>query len=222
MQLARGDIGSALMTLEAADKPFEIRSIVWELLENSLLYGECNNRTIGTNRLIFSLGLHQPDSVLHELLSSPRACPDIVRECLAPYAIFYEFKKLQGGEMLSEAASLLSSLIQFAYLPGRFVGLLIGEWLPLLDNQNSVSLKVEDVVGTLNVLYKWQNDHERFAKGIDMLNMQLQIVRDGYIFDKDDWKVRYKDDIAKPEDVIQIFRTASARKISRAFLEESV
>ncbi|KAK9473076.1 nucleoporin Nup85-like protein, partial [Dipodascopsis tothii] len=199
-QLQAGDVGGALVSLDAAGKAPQIRAVVWDLLEEGLVYGAA-----------------EPDAVLGAMLAAPDACPPLVRECLAPYAVFHEFVAARADGRAAEAGHLLASLVQFPYMPPAIVGLFVGEWLTLLDKTCAAAVAVDDLVATLNVLYVWQKDSLGACRAT--IDRALGAARDGLVTDPADWRLRFADRVASPDDLIKTFRIAAAHKIARAFLD---
>ncbi|KAK9246500.1 Nup85 nucleoporin-domain-containing protein [Lipomyces tetrasporus] len=200
LQLSRNQFGSALEWLDSIGNGHEIRAIAWQLLESSLLNG-----------------LTLPDSILQQYLPSPQLCPGLIREFIAPYAIYFAFKNhLKEGNIV-DAAQYLASLIQFSYLPGRFFGALLGELIPLLDRRRPRALPTAELIAIMNCLYQWEKDAGKRAEGIQFLEVCLSATREATDLAEDDWRIEYPNIAA--QDVIKLVRSKLIKELSRAYLE---
>ncbi|KAK7206062.1 Nup85 nucleoporin-domain-containing protein [Myxozyma melibiosi] len=180
LQLSRNEIGSALHWLSSVHNYVDTRAVVWTLVERSLLQG-------GACPL--------PDAILGEFLTSPGLCPDVIREFIAPYAIYYSYRQQlmqissscseedeeeeEGGRgSLKEAAMHLASLIQFAYLPRKYALALIAELLALLqlapnfaDERagSGMLLPIADMSQIMTLFYKLEKDKREFSQSFEFL-----------------------------------------------------
>ncbi|KAK9333167.1 Nup85 nucleoporin-domain-containing protein [Lipomyces starkeyi] len=200
LQLSRNQVGSALEWLDSIGNSLEIRAITWQLLESHLLKG-----------------LTLPDAILQRYLVSPHLCPAMIREFIAPYATYFAFKiHLNEGDIV-EAAQYLASLIQFAFLPGRFFGALLGELLPLLDRSQPRALPTSELIAIMNSLYQWERDTRKYTEGIQFLAKSLSVMREAADTAEADWRVEYANVSAK--EVITLVRSKLVTEVSRAYLE---
>ncbi|KAK9376883.1 Nup85 nucleoporin-domain-containing protein [Lipomyces chichibuensis] len=200
LQLSRNQVGSAIEWLDYIGNSLEIRAITWQLLESHLLKG-----------------LTLPDAILQRYLLSPHLCPAMIREFIAPYATYFAFKiHLNEGDIV-EAAQYLASLIQFAFLPDRFFGALLGELLPLLDRSQPRALPTSELIAIMNSLYQWEKDSRKYTEGIQFLAKSLSVTREAADMAEDDWRVEYANVSAK--EVIKLVRSKLVTEVSRAYLE---
>ncbi|KAK9370186.1 Nup85 nucleoporin-domain-containing protein [Lipomyces kononenkoae] len=201
LQLSRNQVGSAIEWLDSIGNSFEIRAITWQLLESTLLNG-----------------LTLPDDILQRFLVSPRLCPGMIRELIAPYATYFAFKNhLNEGDVV-EAAQYLASLLQFGFLPGRFFGPLLGELLPLLSRSQPRTLPTNELIAIMNSLYQWEKDPQKYNEGVQFLAKTLDAAREVTELAGDDWRVEYANIPAK--EVIKLVRSKLVSEVSRAYLEE--
>ncbi|KAK9240875.1 Nup85 nucleoporin-domain-containing protein [Lipomyces kononenkoae] len=201
LQLSRNQVGSAMEWLDSIGNSLEMRAITWQLLESTLLNG-----------------LTLPDTILQRFLVSPRLCPGMIREFIAPYATYFAFKNhLNEGDVV-EAAQSLASLLQFGFLPGRFFGALLGELLPLLDRSQPRTLPTSELIAIMNSLYQWEKDPQKYTEGVRFLAKTLDAARQATELADDDWRVEHVNVPSK--EVIKLVRSKLVSEVSRAYLEE--
>ncbi|KAK9467419.1 Nup85 nucleoporin-domain-containing protein [Lipomyces arxii] len=201
LQLSRKEVGDALLSLNQFGNKLEVRAVVLQLLEESLLYG-----------------LSMPEDTLLQMISSPRSCPDMIRDFIVPFAIYWKFKDFISKNDVSEAAQYLISLIQFKHLPGQFFGVLLGELLPLIDRDVPRILSSVELGGVMNAIYDWERRKVEYKEGLEFLDKAIEIARsNSKNLTDDDWRRNYMDCSAK--DVVKILRAKLVQEVSRSYLE---
>lgn len=188
----------------------DIRAIIWTLLETSLLQG-CPPL---------------PDPILSEYLTSPHLCPDVIREFLAPYAIYYSYRAQLAEGNLPDAAAYLTSLIQFSYLPSKYALALMAELLPILDRTQPRVLPASEITSVMTLFYRLQKSQE-IKESLDFLQDVLDeakriVVKEGAALDDFDWRAPFIDEQrpASAKEVSRLVRESLVREISRAYLDE--
>ncbi|KAK9448714.1 Nup85 nucleoporin-domain-containing protein [Limtongia smithiae] len=209
LQLAAKNAGSALQWLNEIGNAMEIRNTAWRLLENSLLRG-----------------ISVPDPILSNYLASPQLCPDLIREFIAPYAIYYTYRTQLAEQNFEDAARNLASLISFPFLPGKFLGVLLAELVRFIGHregssgQSPLLLSTPELGGILTSLYRWEKDAAKVKSGMEFLDTALALSREAKPqFAPDDWRHGFPTQTAS--EVVAIARNRLVKGISRAYLEEA-
>ncbi|KAK9457260.1 Nup85 nucleoporin-domain-containing protein [Dipodascopsis uninucleata] len=206
IQFSRGEVGNALAWLDTIGNILEIRGIIWQVFEDSLITGNFT-----------------PDPTLQGYLTSPHACPDTIREFITPYAVYYHFKYFLKEKAYTQAAQYLCSLIQFSYLPGKYFAILLCELASLLSTKRSHALPVNELAGILNALYNWEKDADKYKEGIQFLDYCLKRVKtdssnnDQIKNGTTDWRSEFYE--MTTENVIKKVRAKVIAEISKGFLE---
>ncbi|KAK9461560.1 Nup85 nucleoporin-domain-containing protein [Lipomyces oligophaga] len=202
--LSKGQVGTALMWLSDNGSVNELASIVWNLFEQALIRP--------------AQPVDEPDPVLKEFMLAPSHAPDGIRDLIAPYAIYYQFRKLTLSDSVidvQEPARMLSALIQFSYLPPTYLPSLIVQLTPLLVRTpfRQRALVPADAVAVMTAMYKIEQDKPKFEAGMTFLQKVLAgVSKEG----EDETAIYF---VRKARAAWQTVRNALIMEVSRGYLE---
>ncbi|KAH3680571.1 hypothetical protein WICMUC_000245 [Wickerhamomyces mucosus] len=215
----------ALVHFAKAGEINYVKHYTWLLFEKSLLIGNIVDDEI-INSIVDDTVVIDQD--LQEI-------PSIVRQCLTPYAILYQFWKYQQNGSLRLSLLKLISLLKFKYLPLEYFGILLSQLLPFIIfiTPSNVFLQ-NDLYSIIKVLNEFEKNlnsitnnnkiKNKLAKKLKLGEELYQIsIKDIETKDKLYWAnqltkigVRIPNDL---NDLIKLVKRNIAVEIGRTFLE---
>lgn len=175
----------------------------WKLFEESLTTQEMPTDEITALAI----------SENHDLELSP-----LIRECISPCAVLAGLIRNIQGVYPSNAAKYVVALLQFPYLPGKYIGILIAMTIPLLSREKPRIFKAADLISIMTAVDSWENgSKEELAAGMGLLEHSLAIAPSTTI-SAYDWRAQFQVGLSG-EKIIQVARTRLAKEMSRAYLE---
>ncbi|KAA8916655.1 hypothetical protein TRICI_001181 [Trichomonascus ciferrii] len=141
----------------------------------------------------------------------------LIRECISPCAVLAGFIQNIQSATPSSAAKYITALLQFPYLPSKYIGILIAMTIPLLSRDRPRIFKVPDLISIMTAVDSWENgDKDEFNSGMALLEHSLAIAPSGT--SPYDWRSQFQVGVAGQR-VIQTARIRLAKEMSRAYLE---
>lgn len=190
----------------------QVHRIVWDMIfQDSLV----NNRpveddlinNIVTNNVDKSLKIHP-----------------VIRQCLSPYAVLHDFfAHLESDDLsLAKKFSKLIHILKFNYLPKKFCPLLLCQYLPFLNDTNSV-FQLPDLIVVIDVIDSFysQATAEELKEGESLYQYSINHIED--VTEPYDWRVTLqKKNIDIPTNLKELSKTirnAIVAKIGKVYME---
>jgi nuclear pore complex protein Nup85 len=141
----------------------------------------------------------------------------LIRECISPCAVLAGFIKNIQSATPSSAAKYIIALLQFPYLPPKYIGILIAMTIPLLSRDKPRIFRVPDLISIMTAVDSWENgDKDQFNSGMALLEHSLAIAPSGT--SPYDWRSQFQVGVVGQR-VVQTARIRLAKEMSRAYLE---
>lgn len=146
----------------------------------------------------------------------------IIRQFLSPYAILYQFFKFKSENNLNSSILKLVSILKFKYLPKKYIGILLLQFLPILINSINL-IKFDDLMLIIKILNNFEIDEscEVYYNFIVKTSTSSTSTHD----DSHWFSELSAKGISLPtnlENLVKFIRRSLAIEISRSFLNEKV
>ncbi|KAL6452825.1 NUP85 Nucleoporin NUP85 [Candida maltosa Xu316] len=188
----------------------KVHYIIWDLIFADSL---TNNRPV-KDELI--------NNIIDKKVEPNFKIHPVIQQCLSPYAVLKKFYASLANEetKFTDKISKLIHLLQFNFLPKRFVPLLLVQFLPFLMNSN-VHFQLSDLIVIIDIIdnYETSRGEDDLKEGSELYLYSINNIEPDAT--KHDWRIVLgKDNLPKSVNLmIRTLRDEITAKVGKVFIK---